>query len=945
MRLFHSSACIANSKSESVMLRLFQRKLLFVGCLLLCLKFFPPCLSAQATTQAQRVESRRLALLIGNSSYQKNALPNPVNDAVDFGNRLAEAGFQTVVKTDLDLRSMEKAVRDFSSGLIEGDTALVFYAGHGVESNGINYLIPIDNANLESEGDLKYKAYAATRILEEIAGRRAGLLILILDACRDNPFPSRSGTGSRGLSVMAAPPSLESIILYSTSPGTVAADGLGRNSVFIRSLLVEMQTPDLSVRDVFDRVGGAVRAATNGSQVPWLNSTPLSKPFVFFSGQAAEARLASLSAAVEKELLLQRSKIAEIEDARSKAKNEASRQKLDTELATARALENAKRLERERLATESARLAEERLKAETAILARKKFEASETTRAAIMKEEADKLKKEYESLVRADDSAPEFIRQIHVLEKALKGISDRYADLQKEGERGIQAVYAHKSDALKASLFIEPWENERDFQERTKASYTELDSQRERELATYRLSIKTELEAQQKDLKDRHEKVSAQFASTIYSQSGKALVLKVGIFDRDAKLWPIEVESTEPAFNFKATVKHSIANVLDIGSAYRAFDAALKAEALVAEIDYFYVRESGNDYVPAISKEVRIRDLTTGVVILAEKRSMPLFVLSSSSPVERLTLPRLSLIGGQEGTIYTVNGSAVVGNPVNLTLLPGPYSVSAAVSGYKRWSSLGYLEPRQGLKLEVLQEKAFFMEMVEIQGGTFSMGSNTGDFDEKPIHQVSLSSFMIGQYEVTQEQYEKVLGYNPSKFRSNLGSANLPVENVTWYDAVEFCNQLSEIEGFNKVYTISITFVEADFSMNGYRLPTEAEWEFAARGGSLSRNYTYAGSNDVGQVGWYNDNSGKQTRVGGTKAPNELGIYDMSGNVLEWCWDWYGSYEFGQQSDPIGAFSGGYRVLRGGSWDSSTAYLRSAFRSSGSPDYRSGIGFRVARRP
>lgn len=143
-------------------------------------------------------EPGRQALVIGNSGYQKNALPNPVNDAQDFGAILREAGFTTMVRTNLDLRGMESAVRDFAASLSSGDTVLVFYAGHGVESGGINYLVPVDNSGLETEADLKYKAYAASRILDEVAVRKAGLVMLILDACRDNPFPSRSGAGDNG---------------------------------------------------------------------------------------------------------------------------------------------------------------------------------------------------------------------------------------------------------------------------------------------------------------------------------------------------------------------------------------------------------------------------------------------------------------------------------------------------------------------------------------------------------------------------------------------------------------------------------------------------------------------------------------------------------------------------------------------------------------------------
>ena len=196
------------------------------------------------------------------------------------------------------------------------------------------------------------------------------------------------------------------------------------------------------------------------------------------------------------------------------------------------------------------------------------------------------------------------------------------------------------------------------------------------------------------------------------------------------------------------------------------------------------------------------------------------------------------------------------------------------------------------------------------------------------------------------------MGYNPSNFKGD----NLPVEQVTWYDAIEFCNKLSEKEGLQKVYTItgrtpatgypiSNATVTMNNNANGYRFPTEAEWEFAANGGGNVRSTTaYSGSNSVDAVAWYSENSGKKTHPVGTKAPSNLGLYDMSGNVWEWCWDWYGSYSNGAQTDPRGVSSGVGRVLRGGGWGNSAQHVRSASRFNGTPSNRySGIGFRVVR--
>ena len=929
----------------------FRRGILLASC-----AFFLAATIQAADFGLSPGQGRRQALLIGNSAYQKNSLPNPVNDARDFGAMLKEAGFEAMVRTDLDLRGMETAVREFSASLRQGDTVLVFYAGHGVESGGINYLIPVDNAGLESEADLKYKAYAASRILDEAATRKAGLVMLILDACRDNPFPSRSGAGSRGLTVMAGPAQLESLILYSTAPGTTAADGLGRNSVFMRSLLAEIQAPNLSVRDVFDRVGGAVKAATGGAQVPWLNSTPMSKPFIFFSGAEAEARATALGAKAQEDLAAQRARIAELEAARAKAKDEAARQGLDTELVTARAIETAKKLESDRLIAESARLAEERKKTETAIEARKNLEASEASRAETVKEEAARLKKEYESLVRVDDSAPEFIRQINSLEKALKEIRDRYEAMKKDGEKGIAAVYVQKTEALKASFVMEPWETEKEFTERTQGTYTALDRQRIDEQRSYSDVVDADRGGQEKDLAARLAKVSSQFASSTYTQSGSSILVNVGAFDREAKSWPIQIASALPDFHFQAELRYSIASAPDIGSAYRTFDTAYNAGALAAEIEYGYDRRPGEEYVAAKAARVRIKDLTTGKVAVSAQSDAVLFYLASESPGKRLGLPVLKLSGAVEGTAITVHGERFEAVPKELTILPGSFTIVAAKPGYEEWKYSGTVNPGQRIDLVLSQVVSNLLSMVLVPGGSFSMGSASGDADEKPIHQVTVSSFMLGKYEVTQEQYQLVMGTNPSNFKSGSDAPSRPVEQVKWYDAVAFCNALSAKEGLAPVYTIKGTSVSAEFSKYGYRLPTEAEWEYAARGGPSSRGYTYSGSNDVGQVAWYSSNSGSSTHVVGTKAPNELGLYDMSGNVWEWCWDWYDKsyYSASQAKDPLGAASGaasgassgGFRVIRGGSWFDSAEYLRSAYRDNFSPGISFYLlGFRVLRRP
>ncbi|PKL13909.1 MAG: hypothetical protein CVV52_03995 [Spirochaetae bacterium HGW-Spirochaetae-8] len=219
-------------------------------------------------------------------------------------------------------------------------------------------------------------------------------------------------------------------------------------------------------------------------------------------------------------------------------------------------------------------------------------------------------------------------------------------------------------------------------------------------------------------------------------------------------------------------------------------------------------------------------------------------------------------------------------------------------------------------KVGTLKAVKFSIPLTYVEGGTFQMGSTTGDSDESAVHMVTVGSFYMGTYEVTQDIYQQVMGSNPSKWKR----ARLPVETVNWYDAVAFCNALSRWDGLEEVYTINRTTVSCDWSKKGYRLPTEAEWEYAARGGNVSKGYKYAGSDNWGDVWHARNGDFWKTNEVGLKIANELGLYDMSGNVCEWCWDWYGDYLVSNQTNPKGASKGSRRVIRGGS--GSAGFLR-----------------------
>ncbi len=290
----------------------------------------------------------------------------------------------------------------------------------------------------------------------------------------------------------------------------------------------------------------------------------------------------------------------------------------------------------------------------------------------------------------------------------------------------------------------------------------------------------------------------------------------------------------------------------------------------------------------------------------------------------------LNGFGEVKGKITNEFGTPVVGKTVSVlthsvqTSATGEYSIKVPYGIY----SILIENETISANVEVsatptlLNYVFAFTQVVLVETGIFEMGSNSGEGNEKPTHQVSVDDFYIGKYPVTQKEWYSIMGTNPSKF---IGE-NLPVESVSWNDVQIFIQKLNQKTGLK------------------YRLPTEAEWEFAARGGKKSSGFLFSGSNTLDEVGWYSDNSSSRTQPVGGKKPNELGIYDMSGNVWEWVNDWYWLYESKAQNNPKGPSNGTYRVRRGGSWGNLSSGCRVTVRDgAGLPDSRDDHGgFRLA---
>ncbi len=230
------------------------------------------------------------------------------------------------------------------------------------------------------------------------------------------------------------------------------------------------------------------------------------------------------------------------------------------------------------------------------------------------------------------------------------------------------------------------------------------------------------------------------------------------------------------------------------------------------------------------------------------------------------------------------------------------------------------------------------IELLAIAAGEFMMGSGQGFGYEQPLHKVSISTdFQMSKYEITQKIWQLVMNDNPSSVKS----ANLPVMNITWNDAVEFCNRLSKLYGLDTAYIVKNNKIELSAASTGFRLPTEAEWEYACRAGTKS---DFPGSGKIDEMGWYNANSAYNPHPVGTKKANNWGLFDMNGNVWEWCWDWYGSdyYSVSPTTDPQGPATGKRHVLRGGSCSDGATFARSSNRTFPAKDFTH-CGLRIVK--
>jgi formylglycine-generating enzyme len=782
------------------------------------------------------VEGPRTALVIGNGNYRElGTLRNPPNDAADMAETLSQLGFSVELLIDADVIAMEDAVVRFGRQLQANRDAVgfFFYAGHGVQHQGDNYLIP-SGASIGSEVFLRTRSISAQAVLDTMQAAGNALNVVVLDACRDNPF-GWSRSGQRGLSqVSTQPPG--SIIAYATGAGEVAGDGDGRNGVFTSELLKTLREPGLDVAEVFRRTGQAVRNATNGKQVPAVYSQFFDTA-VLFPGEGYAVPSLPTPILTPAPLAAQSARTAELY---------LLSEPLGVEISINGEPAGRTPLFLDKIEVGALLVLEAR---KEGMSARREYQVQDTGLQEVLLE----LKRETGNLL--------------IL------TTEQQAELYLNGESRGAVGTGLLRDMPTGEYLVE----------------LKVPGRK----AEHRVTIKN----------GETVRVSPVFFGQTYrldfDAEGGSLSgpdWKEVTYERPYGTLP---EPAKTGYRFAGWWTGRSGSGREI-----------VGTTLVAVTDNLtlYAKWGANTYTVSFDRQGGSGG-SSGVTAVYGA------VLPGATAPER----RGYIFGGYydqrngAGRQYYSKSMENVGN----------WDKAAAATLYAKWEELRFRIP-----------------MTYVEGGSFQMGSTSGASDEKPVHRVRVDSFYIGTYEVTQDIYQSVMGSNPSNWKGD----RLPVERVTWYEAVAFCNALSRLEGRQEAYTISGTNVSVNWESNGYRLPTEAEWEYAARGGAESQGYTYAGSNTVGDAAWYWDNSGDRTHPVGEKRPNELGLYDMSGNVWEWCWDWYGSSYYGSSptANPTGPSSGSIRVLRGGSWNDSAQYVRTAFRGGNTPSYRiNSIGFRV----
>ena len=631
----------------------------------------------QSIEDLQGDTRRRIALVIGNSEYQIGPLVNPRNDAEDLAQALEAAGFQVLLRLDRTLSQMEQDLGEFRTALRPGDVAKLFYAGHAVQVDGENFLLPIDNRGINDPGTLRRRAINSNEYIQVMTQQDTSLNIIVLDACRDNPLPQTTRGGSRGLTVMDRPSGSETVIVFATQANQVAQDGTGRNSPFTQAFLQEISEPDVELTAFFNRVGTQVRSQTNGAQVPALYTDPLSQPFVFFSSFsiAQQAQRASLLA--QEELARLEADITRRQAAIQATRDNTERQRLELELQRQEALEAAQRIEAANLAAEAQRAAEQaritRDAEQQRLAALQQSQAQQRELARV----AEQRRQELERLSQqaSSDDPDVLIETINRLEGVLNEVNTQYATLIREAEQGIRRNFAPQFASINRAE-PEIWETDAEFRARNQRERSALEATQNEEVRTRQDEIRDEQNSQTESIRGQLEQALNTLETKRWTLVGSAVQVVPGEFDRNERTWPFRVQSRDARVPFgPVTVVAGLGSTANPQQAIIDLNNAVQAGAITGEITWRIARNTTDRRYEIRITDVTVRNLSTNEPVVTQRREVFAGVVAFGLPMSRVRTAagRLTISSSVPGGTLFLNGTELGKLPQTIPVEVGPY--------------------------------------------------------------------------------------------------------------------------------------------------------------------------------------------------------------------------------------------------------------------------------
>jgi formylglycine-generating enzyme required for sulfatase activity/uncharacterized caspase-like protein len=896
----------------------------------LCLGAQTPGTPARAiAVRAVDAPEQRVALVIGNSAYQNAPLKNPVNDARAIAAKLKELGFTVVLKENLTQRQIGSTLREFRSRLTAGAVGLFFYAGHGLQMEGINYLPAVD-ADIASEDDVPTQSIEVNKVLEVMETQKTRLNLVFLDACRNNPFTRTFRAPGGGLARIAAPSG--TILSFATRPGNVAADGTGSHGLYTQYLLKAMDEPGIVIEQAMKMVLAGVRQASNGKQEPWveggIEGNFYFRPPVTLAAPGPNPAGDGGAAATAFELAFWDS----IKASKDKDDYQAYLDKYPQGQFASLARNRVKALTGGTPPAPTPQLRP------TAPAPTAQFQPGAPAPAATGTQPPGSMSRE--KAWKAPGTGLEFM-QIPA-GSFMMGAA--------KGDRDVQPV--HKVTLTRPFLLQKTPVTVDQFKAFVAATGYRTDMEKAGGAyvafhAAYAVDSRWVAGMSWRD-------------PSVFSQEGTCPV--VCISWNDAQAYIAWLNRTDPGRQYRLPTEAE-------------WEYACRAGAETdppADLDAV-AWHGGNSHArthPVAGKRPNafgLYDMLGNVWQWCQdwKGDYPETAVVDPSGPDKGTF-RVSRGGSWSSSASTVRYSSRWDNAPYLDHAHG-FRVAAATAGETPESSAPAPDrpsapapmtasaqtPGTAPHGQVWKASGTGLELVQIPAGSFMMGAAKGDRDAQPVHKVTLTrTFLLQKTPVTVDQFKAFVA--ATGYRTDLEKAGGAF--VVWHNAYTGVDS-RWVAGFNwrdpSVFSqegtcpvVCITWDDAQAYIawlnrtdpgRQYRLPTEAEWEYACRAGAETDPPA-----DLDAVAWHGGNSHARTHPVAEKRPNAFGLYDMLGNVWQWCQDWKGDYPETAVVDPSGPDKGTFRVSRGGSWYSSASKVRVSARWDNTPYLDHTHGFRVA---